>query len=420
MEKLIIQGETVLKGKVRVSGAKNAALPLMAACLLIEDECCLKNVPELTDIKAMAQTLQELGVKLEAKENELKVNAHKLLKDEAPSNLVNMLRASILILGPLLVRKGRANLTLPGGCNIGLRPINLHLKGLSQMGAKIELNNGYIRAKVDSHLVGTNIYLDFPSVGATENILLAASLAKGTTIIQNASCTPEVVDVCNFLERAGVKIKGKGTRTLVIKGASSLSPVSHFIISDRIEAGTFMMAAGITGGEIILKDVDHKHLKAPISKLESMGMSIERVDRKIKVKGSFPLKPVKVKTLPHPGFPTDLQPQLTSLSCLAEGESEIVETIFESRFSHISELKKMGAKIKQQGEKIKVAGVPTLHGESLVASDIRGGAALILAGLAARGETEILNPHYIDRGYEKFEEKLSSLGANIKREEAVK
>lgn len=420
MEKLAIQGEIPLKGEVRVSGAKNAALPLMAACLLIEGRCQLKNVPQLTDIEVMSRTLQELGARVKSKKNELTIDSCYPLQEEAPSNLVNMLRASVLMLGSLLARRGRAKLTLPGGCSIGSRPVNLHLKGLAKMGAKIEMKNGCIEAKVASHLVGNNIYLDFPSVGATENLLLAASLARGTTVIKNASRTPEVVDLCNFLQKAGVKIRGAGNNELVITGARYLSPTTHSIIPDRIEAGTFMIATGITGGEILLRGVKPEHLKTPVSKLKSIGVHIQIMDRKMKIKGRFPLKPVKVKTQPHPGFPTDLQPQLTSLACLAKGTSKIVETIFESRFSHVSELKKMGAKIEQKDTKIKVAGVPFLRSTRVIASDIRGGAALVLAGLAARGKTEMLNPQYTDRGYEKLEEKLSSLGANIKREKAIK
>lgn len=416
MDKLVIQGEVPLRGEVRINGAKNAALPVMAACLLIEDKCHLTNIPQLTDIQVMSKTLQELGAKLEAKKNELMIDASFPLQEEASSELINMLRASILILGPLLVRKGKAKLTLPGGCNIGSRPINLHLKGFAQMGAKIEVRDGYIEAKVALPLVGSEIYLDFPSVGATENILLAASRARGTTVIKNASRTPEVVDLCNFLNRAGAKISGIGTNMLTVKGKRELSPVNYSIISDRIEAGTFMMAAGITGGEILLKNADPQYLQTPISKLKHTGMRIEVVNKKININSSFPLRPIRVRTLPHPGFPTDLQPQLTSVTCLAKGKSEIVETIFESRFSHIPELKKMGSKIKRQGTKIKITGVPYLHGAKLTASDIRGGAALVLAGLAARGKTEILNPQYIDRGYERFEEKLALLGAKISRE----
>mgnify|MGYP000220984041 FL=1 len=415
MEKLIVQGKNSLKGEVKISGAKNAALPIMAACLLIEGRCCLKNIPQLTDIKVMIKVLEELGAKVQTEENELMIDASRLMQEKAPAELVSKLRASVLVLGPLLARRRKAKVALPGGCNIGLRPVDLHLRGLSQMGASIRIKDGYIEATANPSLVGGNIYLDFPSVGATENLLLAACFAKGTTIIKNASRTPEVVDLCSFLQKTGVNIKGAGTDTLIVKGKSYLFPANHVIISDRIEAGTFMMAAGITGGEILLKGANFEHLEAPILELKNMGMQIEKMDGKILVKGCFPLKPVQIKTLPHPGFPTDLQPQLTSLACLAKGESRIVETIFESRFSHIPELKKMGAKIEQEKTTIKIKGVPFLKGSQVTAFDIRGGAALVLAGLAATGQTHILNPQHIDRGYQRFEEKLAGLGANIKR-----
>ncbi|MBE0478565.1 UDP-N-acetylglucosamine 1-carboxyvinyltransferase, partial [Candidatus Aerophobetes bacterium] len=282
-----------------------------------------------------------------------------------------------------------------------------------------QVNDGYIEAKAPSYLVGDTIHLNFPSVGATENLLLAASLARGTTVIRNASRAPEVVDLCNFLQKAGVKITGTGTDTLTVEGVRYLSAVDYSIIPDRVEAGTFIIAAGITAGEILLEGVEAEHLKMPILKLKSMGIQIKIMGRKIHVKGPSVLQPVKVKTMPHPGFPTDLQPQITSLACLTQGKSKIVETIFESRFSHIPELRKMGANIHQRGTKIEVTGVPFLHGAQVVASDIRGGAALALAGLAAKGETEILNPHYMDRGYENLEEKLAHLGATIKREKVV-
>jgi len=389
MEKLIVQGKNSLKGEVKISGAKNAALPIMAACLLIEGRCCLKNIPQLTDIKVMIKVLEELGAKVQTEENELMIDASRLMQEKAPAELVSKLRASVLVLGPLLARRRKAKVALPGGCNIGLRPVDLHLRGLSQMGASIRIKDGYIEATANPSLVGGNIYLDFP--------------------------TPEVVDLCSFLQKAGVNIKGAGTDTLIVKGKSYLFPANHVIISDRIEAGTFMMAAGITGGEILLKGANFEHLEAPILELKNMGMQIEKMDGKILVKGCFPLKPVQIKTLPHPGFPTDLQPQLTSLACLAKGESRIVETIFESRFSHIPELKKMGAKIEQEKTTIKIKGVPFLKGSQVTAFDIRGGAALVLAGLAATGQTHILNPQHIDRGYQRFEEKLAGLGANIKR-----
>ena len=332
MEKLIIQGGNALKGEVKISGAKNAALPIMAASLLMEGECYLKNIPQLTDIKIMGEILQEVGAKLKVGENELKIDASYLIKEETSAELVSKLRASILFLSPLLFRKGKAKVALPGGCNIGSRPVDLHLKGLSRMGVNIEVKDGHIIAKNNSFFKGNSIHLDFPSVGATENLLLAASVAKGKTIIENASKTPEVIDLCNFLEKAGAKIEGIGTSVLIIEGKDSLSPVEYSIISDRIETGTFIIAAGITGGEVLIKDAKPEYLATPISKLKNMGMQIEIINNKILAKGYFPVKPVKIRTMPHPGFPTDLQPQLTSLACIANGESHIIETIFEKRF----------------------------------------------------------------------------------------
>ncbi len=376
----------------------------------------LKNVPQLTDIKVMSKTLQGLGAKVTSEKDEMTIDASQLLQEEASPKLVSMLRASILVLGPLLARKRKAKVAFPGGCNIGPRPVDLHLKGLVKMGTNIQMKNEHIEASVNHGLVGNNIYLDFPSVGATENLILAASLAKGITLIENASCAPEIIDLCKFLQKAGALIKGVGTNILTIEGVNSLFPCTHFIIPDRIEAGTFMIAAGITGGEILLKNVELEHLKTPISKLKNMGMQIEAMKNKIQVKGCFSLKSIQVKTQPHPGFPTDLQPQLTSLACLSKEDSLIIETVFERRFLHIPELQKMGAKIKQKNINIKIAGVPFLKGAQVTASDIRGGAALVLAGLAAKGKTEILNPQHVDRGYERFEEKLAILGAKIKRE----
>jgi len=415
MEKLIIEGKTSLKGQVNISGSKNASLPIIAASLLIEGECHLKNVPQLTDVKVMSEIMERLGAKVEKKEGELKIDTSSVIEDEVPAELLGMLRASILILSPLLFRKRRAKLTLPGGCNIGKRPVDLHLKGLSEMGVLFEVNNGYIKAKIKSFLKGGDIHLNFPSVGATENLILAASVAKGETIIKNASQTPEVVDLCNFLQKAGVKIEGVGTSTLKIKGKNSLSPVTHQIIPDRIEAGTFIMMAGITGGEVLIRKAKAEHLANPISLFKSMGLQIEVEGENIFVRRSSSLKPIKVKTMPYPGFPTDLQPQLTALTCAVEGESHITETIFESRFSHIPELRKMGANIERENAKIKVKGGIPLKGTEVKAYDIRGGAALVLAGLCAEGKTHLLNSYYLDRGYEKIEEKISSLGANIKR-----
>jgi len=414
-EKFVVRGQIPLKGEVKISGAKNAALPIIAASLLIKGPFQLSNVPDLLDIKLMANILKELGVEVKKNKETLTLNASLLQGNKVQKQLAGMLRASILTLGPLLIRKGKAIVAFPGGCNIGLRPIDLHLKGLSQMGARFNLKDGYIEAIAEHCLKGTRIYLDFPSVGATENLMLAASLAKGETIIENASCTPEIVDLSNFLNKAGAKIEGAGTRTIRIIGCRELCPVSYSIISDRIEAGTFMIATAITGGELLLKNICPDHLESPINILRNMGVEICINRRSLKVKGGLPLRKITVKTMPYPGFPTDLQPQLTSLACLAEGTSVITETVFENRFSHLSHLVKMGAELTRRGKNIIINGVPFLRSARVTAPDIRGGAALVLAGLAAKGESEILNIFHIDRGHQKLEEKLAGLGAKIKR-----
>lgn len=416
MERFIIRGGKSLRGRIRISGSKNAALPIMAASILFEGNLFLENVPELKDIEVMEKTLRNLGVGIGRRDNTLNITAPCLPEGEVSPELANKLRASILVLGPLLAKKGRARIALPGGCNIGNRPIDLHIKGLSLMGATIEVKDGFVQAKASFPLKGNTIELTFPSVGATENILMAASFARGTTVIKNASCAPEVVDLCQFLQKAGARIKGAGTRTLIIEGVKALFPVSHRIIPDRIETGTFAMAAAITGGEVLLEDVEPEHLKEPLFVLKNMGVEIEVEKNRIFAKGRFPLRAVRVETLPYPGFPTDLQPQLTSLCCLAEGESEITENIFEDRFSHVPELRKMGALITREERRIRVKKTDSLKSTKLVAPDIRAGASLVLAALAAEGTTEILHPHHIDRGYEKFEEKLSFLGADIKRQ----
>lgn len=415
-EKFLIEGGTPLRGQISISGAKNAALPVMAASLLIRGECCLENVPSIIDIKLMAIILRELGIEVTEKDGKLKLNTSCLGHSKVRKELAGMLRASILLLGPLLTRVGKAKIALPGGCCIGSRPIDLHLKGLLSMGAGIKINNGYIEAQANSGLKGAHIYLDFPSVGATENIMLAASLARGTTVIENASTGPEIVDLSNFLQCAGVRIKGVGTRKLSITGTNELSPLNYSIIPDRIEAGTFMIAAGITGGDILLKGVYPEHLKTPIDTLKKTGVQISMEgDKKIRIKGFLPPEAIHVETLPYPGFPTDLQPQLTSFLCLAKGKSVIVENVFENRFAHIVQLQKMGAQIAIKGRNIIIKGTSFLKGAVVKAPDIRGGAALILAGLAARGQTEIFNVQQIDRGYQELEKKLAHLGAKIER-----
>ncbi len=415
MDKFIIKGGFPLKGKVRVNGAKNATLPILAACLLTEGKSHLKNVPCLTDIATMFSVLEELGVKTERENETAEVDSASLCCWETPYDLVKLMRASILVLGPLLARCGRARVSLPGGCNIGARPVDLHLKGLEQLGASIEVGNGYIEARVKTNLRGANVYLDVPSVGATENIMFAATLARGTTLIENPSCDPEVIDVANFLKKMGAHIEGEGTSILKIDGVKELSPASHSIIPDRIEAGTLLMAAVITRGEVILEGIPPNYLKIILDKLRQMGAEVDVDNYTVRVKGDGVLKPIGVKTLPYPGFSTDLQPQITTVVCLAEGTSTITETIFESRFTHVAGLKKMGAQIKREKAKVEVKGVSSLRPASVAAPDIRGGAALILAGLAAEGMSEVKEINHVDRGYERLEEKLSKLGARIER-----
>lgn len=417
MDKFVIEGGFPLKGKLKVNGAKNAALPLMAAGLLTEGISRLENVPCLNDILTMAQVLEGLGVKVRRRNRTLEIDSTRLYQYEAPYKPVKLLRASILILGPLLARRGHARVCLPGGCNIGRRPVDLHIKGLRQLGAKIEINNGYIEAYTKGSLQGSSIYLNVPSVGATENLMLAASLARGMTLIRNASSSPEVVDVANFLKRAGAKIEGEGTNLIKIEGVRQLNSVHHRIIPDRIEAGTLIMAAIITKGEISLEEICSNHLTSIFVKLRQMGAEIETVGRRVRVKGGNLLKPIRVKTLPYPGFSTDLQPQITALACLARGTSVIRETIFEDRFTHVKGLRKMGAMIEEDKSEVRTKGVPCLKGAVVRVPDIRGGAALTLAGLAAEGRTEIEGIHHLDRGYEGLEEKLSKLGAKITRVE---
>jgi len=414
--KFVIEGGVPLKGKVRISGAKNSALPLMAACLLTEGRCQLKNVPQLIDIITMKKVLEGLGGVVERENEGLKIDCTSLSNYEAPYELVRMMRASILVLGPLLARLGRARVSLPGGCAIGRRPVDLHLKGLAQMGAKIEVREGYIEAYAKRGLKGDNIYLDLPSVGATENIMLAASLARGVTVIGGASRTPEIIELAILLRKMGAKIEGVGTDSIRVEGVRGLHPASYSIIPDRIEAGTLLIAGAITRGDVVLREILPHHLGIVLAKLREMGMEIEVKDNQIRIRGNNP-HPVKIKTLPYPGFPTDLQPQMTSLACLAQGTSIITETVFEDRFAHIAELQRMGAQIERKGQMVIVKGVPFLEGTIVKASDIRGGAALVLAGLAAKGVTQICDIHHIDRGYERLEEKLSRLGARIKRVE---
>lgn len=416
MEKIIVQRSGPLHGKVRTSGAKNAALPILAASLLGTEDIILEDVPKLKDVEIMTQVLSALGAKLRYEGDKLIINAAHLSSYETKYELMSKMRASFLVMGPLLGRMGKTVNSLPGGCAIGSRPIDLHLKGFKALGAEIDTNYGNITASCEK-LVGTRVYLDFPSVGATENIITAAVLAEGETVIENSAMEPEIVDLVNFLRKMGAKISGAGTSTIKIRGVEKLKGCSHQIIPDRIEAGTFMVAAAMTGGDITVTNVIANHMKPVIAKLEECGCQVEEGDEQVRVIGCEHLRPISIKTLPYPGFPTDMQAQFMALMTQCEGNSAIIETVFENRFMHADELKKMGGDIKVVDREALLTGKSKLYGTKVCATDLRAGAALILAGLIAEGETEISEIYHIDRGYEKLEEKFRSLGANIFRKE---
>ena len=414
-EKFIISGGNRLQGTVRIDGAKNSALSIMAAALLTKDVCILRNVPHLTDVDIMAEVIRKLGVNVEWKgDDTLYIDSDNFNNYEAPYELVKMMRASILVMGPLLARLKRAKISLPGGCAIGARPVDYHIKGFEALGAQVEVEKGYIEAKVNK-LKGDDIYLDFPSLGATENIMMAACLAEGITTIENAAKDPEVVELGRFLNKMGAKVEGLGTDLIKIKGVKELHGIDYAIIPDRIEAGTYMIAAAITGGDVLIENADPLLLKPLVVKLEEAGVRIEIKKNLIKVIGLDRVKAVDIKTLPFPGFPTDMQPQFMALSCVAKGTSIITETVFENRFVHTGDLIRMGANIKVEGHSAIIKGVKELSAAPVMASDLRGGAALILAGLVAEGTTELSRIYHLDRGYVKLEEKLNSLGADIKR-----
>lgn len=414
MEKLIIKGGNQLKGTIKVGGAKNAVLPIIAATLLTTKKCHLMGVPNLTDVYTIGLVLRHLGAEVEFKDEEMLVTAKEIKSSEAPYEYVRRMRASFLVMGPLLARTGKARISLPGGCAIGTRPIDLHLKGFHALGAEIEYGKGYIQAKA-SKLTGSRIYLDFPSVGATENIMMAASLAEGLTTIENAAEEPEIVDLANFLNSIGAKIKGAGTKVIRIEGKKELHGSTHNVIPDRIEAGTYMVAAAITGGDVLVDNVIADHLKPVVAKLKEAGVEVKEEENGMRVRSDGKLKGVDIKTLPYPGFPTDMQAQMMALMTVAKGTSVVTETVFENRFMHVSELKRMGARIKTEGHTAIVRGVHHLNGTQVKATDLRAGAALIIAALVAEGETEITNLNHIDRGYHKMEQKLRNIGADIIR-----
>jgi len=420
MYKLVVPKCKPLNGKIQISGAKNSALPIIAASLLGRTASTIENVPFSSDVMSMCKLIKALGAKIEAYPllGKIIIDPSSISTITAPYELVNKIRASFLIMGPLVSKIGKANIPLPGGCPIGTRPVNLHLKGLIAMGAEINQTHGYVEVKSHGRLTGNKIYLDFPSVGATENIIMAASLASGKSIIENAATEPEIVDLVTYLNSMGAEISGAGTDTIKIVGAKYLTGTSHSIIPDRIEAGTLMVATAITGGKVTIDGVIVDHLKPVTAKLKEAGVEISEELSSIHIASSRNhLKSVDVKTLPYPGFPTDMQAQITSLLSIAKGTSIIIETIFENRFMHIGELERMGANIKIEGRSAIIEGCEKLTGAKVKATDLRAGAGLILAGLASDGVTEILDIEHVDRGYDKIELKLNSLGANIKRVE---
>lgn len=416
MEKLIIKGGTPLHGSVRISSAKNAVLPIIVAALLPENPATITDVPELADVTTICSVLDSLGVKIERKGRDMVFDASDIRNTEASYELMSRMRASFLIMGPLLAKKGHAKIALPGGCMIGSRPIDLHLKAFEAMGAEIEICNGYVEARAPKGLHGAEIYLDFPSVGATENVLMAAALTEGRTVIENAAEEPEIVDLVTFLSGMGANIKGAGTNVIRVEGVKKLTGITHTVIPDRIEAGTFMIAAAMAGGNVLVENVLADHLKPLLAKLGEAGVDVvkEDIDR-VRIISSGKICSTDIKTLPYPGFPTDLQAQFMALMTVGNGVSRITETVFENRFMHAGELQRMGASIQIEGRTAVVTGVPFLRGAFVRATDLRAGAALTLAGLAVHGTTEVGELQYIDRGYDHLVEKLQGLGANISR-----
>lgn len=416
MEKIIVRGGQRLYGTVKVEGAKNAVLPVIAATLLASDgKSVICDVPTLSDVYTINEVLRNLHAEVVFENNTVVVDASRELKDEAPFEYVRKMRASVLVMGSLLARNGRARVALPGGCAIGSRPIDQHLKGFEAMGAKVKVGNGFIEAEVDGRLKGAKIYLDFPSVGATENIMMAATLAQGTTIIENVAKEPEIVDLANFLNKMGARVRGAGTGTLRIEGVDVLFGAEHNIIPDRIEAGTFMVAAALTGGNVLVQGAVPEHISSLIAKMEEMGVTIIEEEDGIRVIGPERLKAVDIKTMPHPGFPTDMQSQMMALLLRAEGTSMITETVFENRFMHVEEFRRMNADIKIEGRSVILNGLSNLQGAEVSATDLRAAAALILTGLVSEGVTRVTELKHLDRGYVNFHGKLASLGADIER-----
>ncbi|WP_071704888.1 UDP-N-acetylglucosamine 1-carboxyvinyltransferase [Murdochiella vaginalis] len=418
MEYIRVRNRGPLEGSVTISGAKNAALPILAASLLGTEEIVLEQVPPLKDVEVMIEVLRALDVKVEYLDAEtIRIDASQVTKTVTPGELMNRMRASFVVMGPLLTRLGRTFTQMPGGCNIGKRPVDLHLKGFKALGAEIDEEPDAVGAKApDGGLVGGKVYLDFPSVGATQNIMMAATLAKGESIIENAAKEPEITDLANFLNKMGAKVRGAGTSTITVQGVKKLHGARHTIIPDRIEASTFIVAAAMTGGTVEVQNVLSAHIRPILAKIQEVGVRIEESDDdSIVVQSNGRLKATKIRTLPYPGFPTDVQAQFMALMCIAKGQSFVEETVFENRFMHVDELNKMGALIVTDGNEAIIRGVEHLVGAKVNATDLRAGAALVLAGLVADGETQVHNVYHLDRGYYRFEEKLKGLGADVER-----
>lgn len=416
MEKIIVKGGQRLKGNVRVAGAKNAVLPVITASMLAsEGKSTITDVPALADVYTINEVLRSMNAHVTFQNNTVTVDATEKLVTEAPFEYVRKMRASVLVLGPLLARYGHAKVAMPGGCAIGSRPIDLHLKGFEAMGASVEFGNGFVELTAEEKLKGATIYLDVPSVGATENLIMAASLAEGVTILENCAREPEIVDLANYLSKMGADIIGAGTETIRIKGVKALHGAEHTIIPDRVEAGTFMVAAAVTGGDVLVENVVCEHLRPLTAKLREMGAEIIESDNSIRVIAGEKLVATDIKTLPHPGFPTDMQSQMMVAMMQAEGTSILTETVFENRFMHVEEFRRMNANIKIEGRSVIIEGMHELQGAQVQATDLRAAAALILAGLCAKGTTEVTELYHLDRGYVDFAEKLAHLGANIKR-----
>jgi UDP-N-acetylglucosamine 1-carboxyvinyltransferase len=422
MDKIVIEGGVPLRGTVEVSGAKNAALPILAASLLAEGDHVVRNVPDLADVRTLGRLLGHMGCALERNaggRRAVGIRIPREVKPEAPYELVKTMRASVLVLGPLVARWGKARVSLPGGCAIGARPIDQHLKGLAALGAEIHLEHGYVEAFAPrGRLQGAIFTFDGQTVTGTENVMMAAALAKGRTVLRNCAREPEVVDLASALVKMGARIEGVGTDEIRIRGVDALRPLDHAVIADRIEAGTFLVAGALPGGDVTVRGCVPAHLEALVEKLRSVGAEVLDVPAGMRVVGDGRPRPVDVKTAPHPGFPTDMQAQLMAMLCLAEGSSRITETVFENRFMHVQELQRLGADITVDGKVAVVRGVPGLSGAPVMASDLRASAALVLAGLAAKGTTEVLRVYHLDRGYERIEEKLAPLGARVRRVKA--